>query len=216
MGDRRWLELVSYPGRSARGRRRARRPVEGAAIFARAVSQGMSLFASAGDSGATDGTGSMSPSLPASDPNVTSVGGTNLFASDTGAYESEDVWNDATGSRSAAGPASSGRPVACRASCSARRPIRRISHAVRLLDLQAASTSSGGGTIHYQVNAIAKLAIPTTSHAPAWTQALRAAGANESERSTRSSRNANRNDDTFFIVRSSPSGLSAYIGGEIT
>lgn len=67
------------------------------AIYAQAVSQGMSLFASAGDSGATDGTGSVSTGFPASDPLVTSVGGTNLFASDSGAYESEDVWNDATG-----------------------------------------------------------------------------------------------------------------------
>lgn len=65
------------------------------ATFAQATSQGMSLFASAGDSGATDGTSSISAGFPASDPLVTSVGGTNLFLADSGAYESEDVWNDA-------------------------------------------------------------------------------------------------------------------------
>jgi subtilase family serine protease len=67
------------------------------AIYTQAVGQGMSVFASAGDSGATDGTSSISANFPASDPLVTSVGGTNLFASDSGAYESETVWNDATG-----------------------------------------------------------------------------------------------------------------------
>jgi subtilase family serine protease len=66
------------------------------AVYTQATAQGMSLFASAGDSGGTDGTSSVSANFPSSDPLVTSVGGTNLFLSDSGAYESEDVWNDAT------------------------------------------------------------------------------------------------------------------------
>jgi subtilase family serine protease len=67
------------------------------AIYAQAASQGMSVFASAGDNGASEGTSTVSAGFPASDPLVTSVGGTNLFASDSGAYESETVWDDATG-----------------------------------------------------------------------------------------------------------------------
>ena len=67
------------------------------AIYAQAVSQGMSVFASAGDSGATNGASTVNTGFPASDPLVTSVGGTNLFMSDTGAYQSETVWDDQTG-----------------------------------------------------------------------------------------------------------------------
>jgi subtilase family serine protease len=65
------------------------------ANFAAAVASGMSLFASSGDSGGSAGTSTSSASFPSSDPLVTSVGGTNLFLSDSGAYESENVWNDA-------------------------------------------------------------------------------------------------------------------------
>ena len=70
---------------------------QASAIYTQAASQGMSVFASAGDSGASDGTSSVSAGFPASDPLVTSVGGTNLFASDSGAYQSETVWDDQTG-----------------------------------------------------------------------------------------------------------------------
>ncbi len=64
------------------------------AIYQQAVSQGMSVFASAGDSGATEGTSSPTALFPASDPLVTSVGGTDLFLSNRGAYKSETTWND--------------------------------------------------------------------------------------------------------------------------
>jgi len=67
------------------------------AIYAQAVSQGMSVFASAGDNGASNGTSVAAAAFPASDPLVTSVGGTNLFMSDTGTYQSETVWDDQTG-----------------------------------------------------------------------------------------------------------------------
>jgi len=72
--------------------------------FAKAVSEGISLFASSGDNGAAQPTcdGSsfiQSASSPASDPLVTSVGGTHLSASQPdGAYGSESAWNDQFGS----------------------------------------------------------------------------------------------------------------------
>ncbi|MDA8264652.1 MAG: S53 family peptidase [Actinomycetota bacterium] len=68
------------------------------AIYQQAVSQGMSVFASSGDSGATEGTAAPTALFPASDPLVTSVGGTDLFLSDSGTYESETTWNDSVAS----------------------------------------------------------------------------------------------------------------------
>ncbi|OFE17043.1 hypothetical protein BA895_17830 [Humibacillus sp. DSM 29435] len=70
------------------------------AIANQARRQGMTLFASAGDSGSTEptcnGTGNLiAASTPASDPYVTSVGGTQLFANPvTGRYQREVVWNE--------------------------------------------------------------------------------------------------------------------------
>lgn len=64
------------------------------ANFVAAQAAHMSLFASAGDNGATDGTSVVSADYPASDPLVTAVGGTNLFTNSKGAYSSETVWND--------------------------------------------------------------------------------------------------------------------------
>jgi len=80
------------------------------AAFTRAKQQHVTLFASAGDQGATnvfDDDGDVLPwpnaSFPASSPLVTSVGGTNLFfgsatnADPNGTYQSEQVWNDGFG-----------------------------------------------------------------------------------------------------------------------
>ncbi|HEU0239326.1 MAG TPA: S53 family peptidase [Micromonosporaceae bacterium] len=73
------------------------------AVFAEAVKKGITLFASSGDSGASqpscDGTGALfSASTPASDPNVTAVGGTTLTADPTtGAYQSETAWTEPFG-----------------------------------------------------------------------------------------------------------------------
>lgn len=64
------------------------------ANFAAAGAKGISLFASAGDAGASGGGPALSASYPASDPLVTAVGGTNLYMSDTGTYQSETVWGD--------------------------------------------------------------------------------------------------------------------------
>jgi subtilase family serine protease len=69
-------------------------------VFAQATAKGITLFASSGDQGAAqptcDGKSLMlSASTPASDPQVTGVGGTHLLAdAHTGVYGSESVWND--------------------------------------------------------------------------------------------------------------------------
>ncbi|MGH3509348.1 MAG: S53 family peptidase, partial [Nocardioidaceae bacterium] len=59
------------------------------ANFVEAVAKGISLFSSAGDSGTEGGAG-----YPASDPLVTSVGGTNLYLNGDDTYGSETVWGD--------------------------------------------------------------------------------------------------------------------------
>ncbi|HEY4017574.1 MAG TPA: S53 family peptidase [Pseudonocardiaceae bacterium] len=69
-------------------------------VFQQAVARHITVFASAGDQGAAQPTcdGSSffkAASTPASDPNVTGVGGTILDADGTtGAYHSETVWNE--------------------------------------------------------------------------------------------------------------------------
>lgn len=79
-------------------------------IYQQAAGEGMSVFASSGDSGATNGCVAPPPgpgqcfnlpnaSYPASDPYVTAVGGTDLFLGDDGTYKSEHVWNDSVASQ---------------------------------------------------------------------------------------------------------------------
>jgi subtilase family serine protease len=69
-------------------------------LFARAVLEGYTLLSGTGDSGAAqfncDGTGAIeSASTPASDPDVTAVGGTTLNADgETGAYIGETAWTE--------------------------------------------------------------------------------------------------------------------------
>lgn len=63
-------------------------------IYRSAAQQGVTVFAAAGDGGATDGYTQPNASFPASDPNVTAVGGTDLFLGNNGHYQSETVWND--------------------------------------------------------------------------------------------------------------------------
>jgi subtilase family serine protease len=75
------------------------------AVFAKAVRKGITLFASSGDSGASqpscdpNSTAALfAASTPASDPNVTGVGGTTLTADpSTGAYQSETAWTEPFG-----------------------------------------------------------------------------------------------------------------------
>ena len=70
------------------------------AIFQQGVNEGITFFASSGDSGASqfncDGSAAiLSASSPASDPNVTGVGGTTLLADGTtGAYGNETAWTE--------------------------------------------------------------------------------------------------------------------------
>jgi len=71
-------------------------------LFQEASERGITLFASSGDKGAArqscDGKSLVkSVSTPASDPNVTGVGGTHLIASNTGAYQTETAWNTLKG-----------------------------------------------------------------------------------------------------------------------
>ena len=84
------------------------------AIFQQATAQGMSVFASSGDSGASNGYATANALFPASDPHVTATGGTDLFvkadsassakgksssgSSTNGTYVSEYAWNDANSS----------------------------------------------------------------------------------------------------------------------
>jgi subtilase family serine protease len=69
-------------------------------LFEEATAKGMTLFASSGDSGSSqftcDGNAFfLATSTPATDPNVTAVGGTRLVADGiSGAYGSESVWNE--------------------------------------------------------------------------------------------------------------------------
>ncbi|HXB04792.1 MAG TPA: S53 family peptidase [Candidatus Angelobacter sp.] len=73
------------------------------AIFGEAVDKGITLLAAAGDQGAAqptcDGSSfSASASTPASDPNVTAIGGTRLTTSGTdGTYGSESAWTTRLG-----------------------------------------------------------------------------------------------------------------------
>src|SRR5262249_9124115 len=71
------------------------------AIFEAAKAKNITLFASSGDQGsaqpACDGSDSffLSASTPATDPNVTAVGGTNLLATGvSGPYQSETTWSE--------------------------------------------------------------------------------------------------------------------------
>ena len=69
-------------------------------LFAQAAKKGMTVLASSGDQGAAQPTCDntsffKAASTPASDPDVTGVGGTTLDADGiTGAYHSETVWNE--------------------------------------------------------------------------------------------------------------------------
>jgi len=68
---------------------------EADSIYRAAVQSGISVFAAAGDAGATNGLSAPNGLFPASDPNVTAVGGTDLFLNSSGTYKGETVWNDA-------------------------------------------------------------------------------------------------------------------------
>ncbi|MGN6204289.1 S53 family peptidase [Humibacter sp.] len=62
--------------------------------FVKGAAQGMSLFASSGDDGSDNGAGYANFGYPASDPNVTAVGGTNLYVGSGLDLPRETVWGD--------------------------------------------------------------------------------------------------------------------------
>lgn len=64
------------------------------AVYEAAQAAGITVVAASGDWGATNSGSTINALYPASDPLVTAVGGTTLFLSDSGAYQSEDAWND--------------------------------------------------------------------------------------------------------------------------
>jgi subtilase family serine protease len=71
-------------------------------LFRQAAHEGISVFASTGDNGAgqpnCSGTALvLSAGWPATDPDVTSVGGTNLFLSPNGTWVAETAWDDGFG-----------------------------------------------------------------------------------------------------------------------
>lgn len=74
-------------------------------VYGMATEKGMAVFAASGDEGATQRTcdgssvlGARAVSTPASDPNVTAVGGTTLVADGVGgAYQSESAWSRSGG-----------------------------------------------------------------------------------------------------------------------
>ena len=83
--------------------------------FAALAGAGVTIFASAGDGGSTpgpgpssiDSSGPLQVESPASDPNVTGVGGTSLtLNSPSGSEASEVVWNDGTSGGATGGGAS--------------------------------------------------------------------------------------------------------------
>ena len=73
-------------------------------IFKQMASQGQSIFAAAGDSGAYDNGSTLSVDDPASQPYVTGVGGTKLTTNSAGgAWKSETTWNGGSVSAGAGG-----------------------------------------------------------------------------------------------------------------
>jgi PKD repeat protein len=58
-----------------------------------AAAEGISVFAASGDCGASDGTSGLSTNFPASDPDVTGVGGTDLTVGPTGDWLGEVAWS---------------------------------------------------------------------------------------------------------------------------
>ncbi len=79
-------------------------------MFTAMAAYGVSLFAASGDGGAYgDGDHQIQVLYPASDPNVTGVGGTSLVLNpDTGAVASEDAWSGASSGHGGGGGAASG------------------------------------------------------------------------------------------------------------
>jgi len=62
-------------------------------VLAFAAAEGISVFAASGDCGSADGTSGVATNYPASDPDVTGVGGTVLEVDSDGNYIAEAAWS---------------------------------------------------------------------------------------------------------------------------
>ena len=80
------------------------------AVFGAARERGVTVFAAAGDSGSTDGTGKDVVDFPASSPSVVGCGGTRLTLGPDGTRTAEVVWNDNPTSSATGGGLSSHFP----------------------------------------------------------------------------------------------------------
>jgi len=66
--------------------------------FAQGVAEGITFYSASGDSGSDDcGDGTQAVDYPASDPNVSGVGGTTLSADGSGNYQGETAWSGSGG-----------------------------------------------------------------------------------------------------------------------
>ena len=68
-----------------------------------AAAEGIGVFAASGDCGASDGTSGVATNFPASDPDVTGVGGTVLNVDSNGDWASEVAWSGNSSGASAPG-----------------------------------------------------------------------------------------------------------------
>jgi hypothetical protein len=68
-----------------------------------AAAEGIGVFAASGDCGAADGTSGVATNFPASDPDVTAVGGTALTVDANGDWSSEVAWSGNSSGASAPG-----------------------------------------------------------------------------------------------------------------
>jgi kumamolisin len=67
-------------------------------VLQQAAAQGQSVYAASGDSGSADAqSGATAVDYPASDPNVTGVGATNITETSSGAWKSETAWSGSGG-----------------------------------------------------------------------------------------------------------------------
>lgn len=77
-------------------------------VLAFAAAEGIGAFAASGDCGGADGTSGLSTNYPASDPDVTGVGGTLLTVDSAGNYISEVGWSGSASGASSPGCANQG------------------------------------------------------------------------------------------------------------
>lgn len=115
-------------------------------IFKQMASQGQSLYAAAGDSGADDNGTSLSVDDPASQPYATAAGGTTITTNTDHTYSKETTWWNASTKQGGGGGISAVWPI----------PSWQVS---------AVSSISGGSTTQRNVPDVALDADPSTGYA---------------------------------------------------